>query len=583
MNNKLLWLNILVACVGISCFWLISREQRCQNSWQAVVRTDQALDQMDNTFPDGWVAGAPGVRRGEFSVAGGTSIHMLGIGSWLGVVDMPVVAAKPYCIALRALADSSSSTAIRTRWIWRNADGVVRERVAVWQAVRRWNGEQDTQPWSYYTQTDVAPPGATMLDIHIEPASDDRLYLDQVVVRQSILGTALPEHRDVGVRAHPWPAGYTAAVSFSYDWETAMGGLIHSRSIDPLANIDPELRGMRMRDGLTNTLRLFAPYNFQATYFVNGYNFLSGNTARAQYMGNPTFSWASAANGWLGDTWVHVPWFSRDPYGDVRTNPAWYFGDLINPVRNAHHDIQSHTFSHFYGGLATPAEWQRDIEAWNAMAATRGVAPATALAFPWSSSAGMRYETWELLAKAGYTTITRTAWNPRLPQYHIVSADEALCKPLPGHEQLMVCPDYYLTVGSRDGALALLHRIRGTDGMIDFWAHTEEVVTPEQIAAWQSVVDAVAQAKDVWVAPMREITARQRAVASLQWHVVAENSQIRTLVVSNPSALHINDVVLTVDRPGFVFADTRTPSRVISLLPHARATLRIVIDDASLP
>ena len=362
-----------------------------------------------------------------------------------------------------------------------------------------------------------------------------------------------------------------------------MGGLVHSRSIDPLANLDPELRGMRMREGLTNTLRLFAPYHFQATYFVNGYNFLDGNTARHTYMGNPTFAWASSANGWLSDAWLHVPWFSRDPYGDVRTNPAWYFGDLINPVRNAQHDIQSHTFSHFYGGLATPAEWRADIQAWNEMAATRGVAPATALAFPWSSSAGMRYETWELLAKAGYTTITRTAWNPRLPQYHIVSANEATCKPLPGHEQLLVCPDYYLTVGSRDGALALLARIRGTDGMIDFWAHTEEVVTPEQIAAWQSVVTAVAQAKDVWVAPMRVMTARQRAVAALHWQIVEDGVTARTLVVTNPATQPLTDVQLTVDWPGFVFADTRTTTRVISLLPHAHTTLRIVSDDASLP
>ena len=87
MSKKLLLFNILMACVGISCFWLINREHHCQNWWQIELRTDQALDQMEANFPAGWVAGAPGVRRGEFSVAGGASVHMLGIGSWLGIVD----------------------------------------------------------------------------------------------------------------------------------------------------------------------------------------------------------------------------------------------------------------------------------------------------------------------------------------------------------------------------------------------------------------------------------------------------------------------------------------------------------------
>lgn len=585
MHKPYLFASIIIAVSvwGIASFWLISRERACQNPWQQTIRDDRALDQMTTTFPAGWQAGAPGVRRGEFSVAGGASVHMLGIASSLQLVDMPVRAGQRYCVSLRALADSPSATAIRTRWIWRNAQGVVAEHHADWQGVRRWGGADDRAPWSHYTQVDRAPETATTLDIHVEPASDDRLYLDQITVRTSLVGAQLASLPPTGIIVHPWPSPYTAAVSFSYDWETAMGGLVHSRSIDPLANLDPELRGMRMREGLTNTLELFAPYRYPATYFVNGYNFLRENRTQTRYMGNPTFGWASQANGWQSDTWVQLPWFARDPYGDTHTHPAWYFGDLIQPVRNAGHDIQSHTFSHLYGGLASPAEWRADIAAWNEIAATQGVAPAQALAFPWSSSAGMRYDTWQALEAAGYTAVTRTAWNPRLPQYHIVSADDATCRPVPGHERIMACPDYYLTVERQAGALDMLEKIRGRDGMIDFWAHTEEVVTNEQLRTWQTVVGAVAEAGDVWVASLRDITTRLQHINAVRWSVYADDITGLTLHVENPSRYHINALRLSTTMPGYVFADTRTTSTVISLQPYARTTLRIVPDDASLP
>src|SRR3954465_4572087 len=95
------------------------------------------------------------------------------------------------------------------------------------------------------------------------------------------------------ISINPWPNGYRAALSFSFDWETAMGGLIHSRSIDdPNAIQDPIARGLRMREGITTTLDLFRPHGIRATYYATGYNFLLGNTARRQFMNNPTFVWA---------------------------------------------------------------------------------------------------------------------------------------------------------------------------------------------------------------------------------------------------------------------------------------------------
>ncbi|NDG87600.1 MAG: polysaccharide deacetylase [Gammaproteobacteria bacterium] len=565
----------VVAIMGL--FWAITREQQCQARWQPVLLDDIALDSQTAGLPSGWKAGAPGVRIGNFSVAGGNSVHMLGIGTWLGLPPVTVQAGQHYCVAVRVLADSPSVTAVRTRWFWRNESTVIAERIGEWQMVRRWSGVDDRQPWSLYHQTDIAPAGATSLEVRYEPASDDRIYLDQFVVRTSRVGSALADVQPASaqyIHIRPWPAGYNAAVSFSYDWETAMGGLVHSRSNDdPLAGTDPVIRGMRMRVGLTNSLKLFAPYHFAATYYVNGYNFLDGNRDKQLFMGNPVFVWATMMNGWQSDVWSRQSWFAADPYGDIQSNPAWYFGDLINPVRNAGHDIQSHTFSHFYGGLASPQEWQSDLMAWQTLAATRDVAPATSLAFPWSSSAGMRYDSWNQLAAAGVTSLTRTSWNPHLPQYHIVTATDAHCRPLPGHEVMLVCPDYYLTTARTAGALAVINDIRQRDGMIDFWSHTEEVTTPAQIAAWQAVVDATAHAGDVWVASLRTIAARQQVINMVQTRVVG-SATAPTVILINPTMTTMVDVVIRA-QPGWQFVDGHTSETVITLLPHTPVTLRI--------
>jgi hypothetical protein len=314
-----------------------------------------------------------------------------------------------------------------------------------------------------------------------------------------------------------WPNGAQAALSFSFDWETAMGGLIHSRSSDdPNSDQNPVARGLRMRQGITTTLDIFRPYGIRATYYANGYNFLLGNIERRTFMGNPTFAWAKTEDpySWRSDIWTKTPWFALDPHGTVQSDPAWYFGDLIPLLQRERQDIQSHTFSHLYGGFANAAEWRADLAAWSSVAAERGVPPARSLAFPWSSSAGMSDANWQALADAGITSVTRTNWSPKQPQYHIVSAQNPHCAPVPGHETILACPDFYLTTSSAPQALKLIDTIIGANGMLDLWAHTEEVTAPDQIAVWRQVVGYAAQKRDagkLWIAPLAEIAAWQQA------------------------------------------------------------------------
>jgi hypothetical protein len=184
-----------------------------------------------------------------------------------------------------------------------------------------------------------------------------------------------------------------------------------------------------MRQGVTTTLDLFRQYGIRATYYATGYNFLLGNTERRQFMNNPIFAWAehTKSKKWPNDLWASTPWFANDPYGTVASDPIWYFGDLIPVLLKANQDIQSHTFSHFDGGLATQPEWISDLQAWRTVASERDVAPARSLAFPWSSSAGMSDADWDALEAAGITSVTRT--KPGQPQYALASPADPHCRP----------------------------------------------------------------------------------------------------------------------------------------------------------
>ncbi len=303
-----------------------------------------------------------------------------------------------------------------------------------------------------------------------------------------------------------------------------MGGLIHSRSDDPNSGQNALDRAMRMRAGVTTTLDLFRPYGIRATYYANGYNFLLGNTEKRQFMGNPTFAWATQQNHWLTDTWATTPWFANDPAGTVQSDPDWYFGDLVPLLQRERQDIQSHTFSHMDGGLADPATWRADLAAWEEVAAERGVAEARSLAFPWSSSA--EHELRQLgRAGAGWHQLDhpqqlvagpiRPVWARR----RWARGHAALHRRCPATSASWPAPTSILTAQRADLALRQLDAAIAAGGMIDLWAHTEEVVAPEQIAAWRRVVRYAAQQRDagaLWIAPLAEIADWQAAVAELK-------------------------------------------------------------------
>ena len=70
-----------------------------------------------------------------------------------------------------------------------------------------------------------------------------------------------------GGRLDPWPDYHRAAFAFTFDWETAMGGLIHTRGgVREHDVTDAEARGLRMRQGAIALRRQFDIYGIKATW-----------------------------------------------------------------------------------------------------------------------------------------------------------------------------------------------------------------------------------------------------------------------------------------------------------------------------
>ncbi|HEX9372469.1 MAG TPA: polysaccharide deacetylase [Roseiflexaceae bacterium] len=536
-------------------------------------------------MPQGWGRGANGVElqgagKGFDYDGDSRALQLIGIGNYVQTPPIGVRPGASYCFAGRALTDSDkhSTTRLRVVFAWRDAQGQpLGEDRSDWQPVVLWQPSAPPADWSRIRAAFMAPDGAATLLIRLQPASDDRVYLDAMHVRRGGDGAnethLAPSPRPSvppSVAIQPWPNGYRAALSFSFDWETTMGGLIHSRSLasdDPNNADDPRARGLRMREGITTTLELSQPYDIRATYYATGYNFLGGNPEKQTFMDDPTFAWANKDNGWKSD-WSQRPWFSTDPHSSIQSDPDYYFADLTGLLQRDRQDIQSHTFSHLYGGYASPQEWRADLQSWRAVAAERVVPMARSLAFPWSSSAGMSDDSWRELEAAGITSVTRTNWSQ--PAYRLADRSGWRCLPVPGHETILACPDFYLIAGriTPPGAkVAQMHAGGGPDeairqidqaiaqrGMIDIWAHTEEATAPAQIADWQAVVGYAARQRDtgtLWIAPLAEIADWQQAlreltVQSSEFKVEDAQAPLK-FTVTNGSAHDLNG--LTLDLP----------------------------------
>ncbi len=329
---------------------------------------------------------------------------------------------------------------------------------------------------------------------------------------------------DVYVKSHP--NGTQGSIAFSFDWESAIGGAIHSKGMKEHDPSTASTHGLEMRQGADWLNSLFTDNNIHATFYGTGYNLLDGNTERRTFSGDPIYKWAAPRNRWETDYWLTHKWYSDDPYGTYQTHPAWYFGDQTRRLLDAGHEVAPHTFGHLYVRGSNPQELATDMDEWLAAARSLGITNTTTFAFPWRSSNSLTADFYDVLYKRGIRAVTRI-YERDMKDLYTLGAPSA-------YPNISVMPDFLLgspslnageeagkEIGHQEG-LQVIAEALSRRGTTSFWTHPEQLADGPQFqdvrAAWADVVTEAARQRDngkLWIATVADITAYQRDIMSV--------------------------------------------------------------------
>ncbi len=353
-----------------------------------------------------------------------------------------------------------------------------------------------------------------------------------------------------GVRVEPYPDGARAALAFSFDWESAMGGAIHSKGAEGHDPAAATAHGLAMRQGADILRDIFATNAVSATFYGTGYNLLDGNTERRTFSDNPTYSWAKPKWGWVTDYWTTHPWYGDDPFGTVQSDPGWYFGDQTDALHAAGHEIGSHTFGHLYVRGATPAELDTDLSEWDRAAAAQGLPPMQSFAFPWQSSNSLinaatgSSSFYGVMAAHGIRSVTRIYPVDLRDHYTLNAVPLYISQTATISPDISIMPDFLLgpplagagdiaitdtvtsgvdeargAVGNVDGAKQVIATVLVRRGVTSFWNHPEQLATNPDVAnTWrETVAYAAAQRQNgLWIAPVSTITGYMRDMREVE-------------------------------------------------------------------
>ena len=342
------------------------------------------------------------------------------------------------------------------------------------------------------------------------------------------VSVSAPKFSALGIHIEPNPNGTQGSLAFSFDWESAMGGAVHSKGEkehDAQAAADHGLEMRQGADWLNNIL--FKPNNVRATFYATGYNLLDGNTEHRTFSGDPIYKWASPKNRWETDWWLTHKWYGDDPFGTYQTDPAWYFGDQTRSLLEAGHEIAPHTFGHIYVRGSNPQELSTDMDEWLKAAQPLGIITPTTFAFPWRSSNSLTADFYDVLYKRGIRAVTRL--------YELDLKDLYTVASVPVFPEIQVMPDFLLGAPSvsageeaggavigLDKGLEVITETLARRGTTSFWTHPEQLADTPALqgvrAAWTGVVQAAAAQRDkgnLWIGTVAEITTYQRDVMSV--------------------------------------------------------------------
>jgi hypothetical protein len=359
--------------------------------------------------------------------------------------------------------------------------------------------------------------------------------------------------------------------------ETAMGGIDHTRGGETTTR-QILRRGRAMRDGAERLLSLLRRRQLRATWFVNGFNFLWGNTAHERFMGDPVFAWATVDRGFAAG-WTTRPWFANDPHGSVTTHPEWYFGDVTARLVQSAQAIECHTFGHLDVALASQDELRADLVAWNGVAARSGLGPARALACPWGCSGPVADATWRVISDAGIVVVTRAARSAWFGETSLASLGP---QPHPVFGRLLFLPDLHVTAQSEGRAHRWIARAARSGGAVDLWVHPSEVAGGNR-DVWVRLIAAIADRDDLWVAPLTEIAERWLALRNVRISSEADGDS-SAMIVENHGDVGLTD--LAIEFPARVLRAhaarqarwrVRGSRLVIDAPAHSRATWRVIL------
>jgi peptidoglycan/xylan/chitin deacetylase (PgdA/CDA1 family) len=441
--------------------------------------------------------------------------------------------------------DAEGKAQLQFRWYNRALD------VISWYDTEKWQlrpHSNSVEP--FQSGTLIAPVGAHFGQAIVRSLGPGPIYFNA------------PKLSPLGVHVEPHPNAARASIAFSFDWESAMGGLIHSKGGYDLQAA--ERRGVEMRQGAEWLNELFGRTKIAATFYSTGYNLLDGTEGKQTFAGDPTYQWARPKNGWADDYWTTHRWYSDDPYGDYETHPAWYFGDLTRLLTGAGHEIASHTFGHLYVRGSNPEELGVDADEWLRAAKESGIPEPTTFAFPWRSSNSLTPDFYDVLYKRGIRAVTRIYERDMRDLYTLYG--------VPPYPDMYVMPDFLLgeregdameneggeVIGAEQGLQVLTEAI-ARRGTTSFWTHPEELAPGPLLggnrAAWEQVVSATARLRDsgsVWIATVADIVAYQSDIgkvsASLERGFLGWGGW--KLIVRNDSGKELSGVTLTM--PGEV-------------------------------
>jgi peptidoglycan/xylan/chitin deacetylase (PgdA/CDA1 family) len=407
--------------------------------------------------------------------------------------------------------EASGQVQMRVIWYAKGHTAVTWYDTPVWEVAWKLSGIVE-----FYTDHLIAPTGATLAQVVIRSLGPGAVRVDGL------------KFSPLGLHIEPNPNGTQGSLAFSFDWESAMGGAIHSKGMKEHEASAAAEHGLEMRQGADWLNRLFSDNNIRATFYATGYNLLDGNVERRIFAGDPVYKWAAPKNRWDTDWWLTHRWYSDDPYGTYQSRPAWYFGDQTRRLLDARHEIASHTFGHLYVRGSNPDELATDMDEWLSAAHAIGITTTTTFAFPWRSSNSLTADFYDVLYKRGIRAVTRI-YERDMKDFYTIGA-------VPVYPNIAVMPDFLLGAPSinageeaqggdvigLDQGLMVITETLARRGTTSFWTHPEQLADAPAFApvrdTWTKIVAEAASQRDkgkLWIATVADITAYQRDVMSV--------------------------------------------------------------------